>query len=114
MVAIKDREMPRGCQRCKYFQKHIFGNGLDYSYSCILGATQFPMPWIRQMEERASDCPLVEGPAVPIDRIKQVREEIDDYNVRANHEGSDSYLIGITKGLDMSVDFIDNMLKEYE
>lgn len=60
MVAIKDMEIPKGCQRCRFFRKHLFGNGLDYSYSCMLGATEFPYPWIRQMEERASDCPLVE------------------------------------------------------
>lgn len=60
MIAIKGMEMPKGCQRCKYFRKNLFGNGLDYSYSCMQGATQFPMPWIRQMEERASDCPLIE------------------------------------------------------
>lgn len=60
MIAIKDEKMPEGCQHCMYFRKHIFGRGLDYSYSCARGATQFPMPWIRQMEERASDCPLVE------------------------------------------------------
>lgn len=60
MVAIKDRKMPKGCQHCRFFRKHLFGNGLDYSYSCELGATEFPMPWIRQMEERPSDCPLVE------------------------------------------------------
>lgn len=59
MVAI-NREMPKGCQHCKFFRKDLFGNGLDYSYSCMLGATEFPYPWIRQMEERASDCPLVE------------------------------------------------------
>lgn len=60
MIAIKGKEIPKGCQHCIYFRKHLFGNGLDYSYSCVLGATEFPMPWIRQMEERASDCPLVE------------------------------------------------------
>lgn len=60
MIAIKDMEMPKGCQRCKFFRKHLFGNGLDYSYSCMLRATEFPYPWIRQLEERASDCPLVE------------------------------------------------------
>ena len=51
-------EIPKGCQHCSYFRKHMLGNGLDYSYSCWLGATEFPMPWIRQMEERARDCPL--------------------------------------------------------
>lgn len=60
MIAIKGKEIPKGCQRCMFFRKHLFGNGVDYSYSCVLGATEFPMPWIRQMEERASDCPLVE------------------------------------------------------
>ena len=60
MIAIKETKMPKGCQHCMYFRKHLFGNGLDYSYSCVLGATHFPYPWIRQMEERASDCPLVE------------------------------------------------------
>lgn len=60
MVGIKGTEMPKGCQYCRQFRKSLFGNGLDYSYSCMLGATEFPYPWIRQMEERASDCPLVE------------------------------------------------------
>ena len=60
MIVIKNTKMPKGCQHCMHFRKHIFGNGIDYSYSCMLGATEFPMPWIRQMEERASDCPLVE------------------------------------------------------
>lgn len=59
MVVI-NMEIPKGCQHCKFFRKHAFGNGLDYSYSCDLGATDFPMPWIRQMEERAKDCPLIE------------------------------------------------------
>lgn len=59
MIAI-NKEMPKGCQRCVFFRKHMFGNGLDYSYSCALGGTEFPMPWIRQMEERASDCFLTE------------------------------------------------------
>jgi len=57
-VMIKNLDMPMGCQKCKFFRKHMFGNGLDYSYSCILGAKEFPMPWIRQMDERASDCPI--------------------------------------------------------
>ena len=57
-VIILNMNMPSGCQKCKFFRKHLFGNGLDYSYSCMLGAKDFPMPWIRQMEERASDCPL--------------------------------------------------------
>lgn len=60
MVAIKDFDIPKGCQHCRFFRKHMFGNGIDYSYFCELGATEFPMPWIRQMEEKASDCPLVE------------------------------------------------------
>ncbi len=60
MIAIKGMKMPRGCQHCMYFKKKMFGNGLDYSYSCMQGAKEIPVPWIRQMEERASDCPLVE------------------------------------------------------
>ena len=59
-ITISNMNMPLGCQKCKFFKKHLFGNGLDYSYSCILGAKDFPMPWIRQMEERASDCPLID------------------------------------------------------
>lgn len=57
-IIISNINIPPGCQKCKFFKKHAFGNGLDYSYSCILGAKDFPMPWIRQMEERASDCPI--------------------------------------------------------
>lgn len=58
MVIIKNMDIPKGCQKCRFFRKHMFGNGLDYSYSCELGAKDFPMPWIRQEEERATDCPL--------------------------------------------------------
>ena len=58
-IVISNMDVPPGCQKCKFFKKHFFiGKGLDYSYSCILGAKDFPMPWIRQMEERASDCPI--------------------------------------------------------
>lgn len=86
MVGIKDRKVPRGCQHCMYFRKHIFGNGLDYSYSCVLGATQFPMPWIRQMEERASDCPLVE--IITCKDCKYYRED-DDTGYCTNHTCGD-------------------------
>ena len=58
MIIIKNMDIPKGCQKCRLFRKHMFGNGLDYSYSCELGAKDFPMPWIRQQEERATDCPL--------------------------------------------------------
>lgn len=57
-IIIKTMDMPLGCQKCKFFKKLMFGNGLDYSYACILGAKKFPMPWIKQMDHRADDCPL--------------------------------------------------------
>jgi len=60
-IIIKNLDMPAGCQECKFFRKRMFGNGLDYSYSCILGAEEFPMPWIRHIDNRASDCPIVEA-----------------------------------------------------
>ena len=60
MIVIKGMEKPKGCQHCMYFRKHLFGAGIDYSYSCLLGATEIPMPWFRQGEERAGDCPLTE------------------------------------------------------
>ena len=57
-IIISNMNMHPGCQKCKFFRKHLFGNGLDYTYFCILGAKDFPMPCIRQLEERASDCPI--------------------------------------------------------
>lgn len=57
-VIVTGMDMPDGCAKCRFFKKHMFGCGIDYSYSCILGAKEFPMPWIRQIEERASDCPI--------------------------------------------------------
>ena len=56
-IIVSNMNMPDGCQKCKFFRKYLFGNGLDYSYSCILGAKNFPMPWIIQ-DEKASDCPI--------------------------------------------------------
>lgn len=61
-ILIKGMKIPQGCQKCKFFTKHTFGRGIDYSYSCLLGAKKFPMPWIKQEFERAEDCPLVEIP----------------------------------------------------
>jgi len=58
-IMIKNLDMPTGCQKCKFFRKHI--NGLNYSYSCFLGAKEFPMPWIRQLDNRAVDCPIIEA-----------------------------------------------------
>ena len=37
-VIVSNMNIPSGCQKCKFFKKYAFGNGLDYSYSCILGA----------------------------------------------------------------------------
>lgn len=59
-IMIKNFDMPMGCRKCKFFRKKMFGNGLDYSYSCFLGAKKFPMPWIRQIDNRAVDCPIIE------------------------------------------------------
>lgn len=58
---IKNLDMPTGCRKCKFFRKNMFGDGLDYSYSCFLGAKEFPMPWIRQFDNRAADCPIIEA-----------------------------------------------------
>ncbi len=70
-IIVSNMNMPPGCQKCKFFKKHFFGNGFDYSYSCILGAKDFPMPWIRQMEERASDCPIKPSEQEPVfDKIR--------------------------------------------
>lgn len=88
MVAIKGMEIPKGCQRCRFFRKHMFGNGLDYSYSCDLGAKDFPMPWIRQMEERASDCPLVEVEEKWIPVVNVDNSPFD--NIQAKMRGSEN------------------------
>lgn len=73
-ITISNINIPPGCQKCKFFKKHLFGNGLDYSYSCILGAKDFPMPWIRQMEERASDCPIEPLEQEPV--LDKIRTEV--------------------------------------
>lgn len=80
MVAIYI-DMPKGCQHCRFFRKHMFGNGLDYSYSCELGATEFVFPWIRQMEQRACDCPLVEiGDIVEkLEKLEKIEQIVEQY-----------------------------------
>ena len=56
-IIISNMNMHPGCQKCKFFRKHLFGNGLDYTYFCILEAKEFPMPWLSKMEKRANDLP---------------------------------------------------------
>lgn len=90
-IIIKNLGMPIGCQKCKFFCKHMFGNGLDYSYSCVLGAKDFPMPWIRQMEERASDCPI--EPLVQEPVLDKIRAEILNLQLYKMFEGEDTVYI---------------------
>ena len=103
MIVIKGTKMPEGCQKCKFFKKKLFGNGLDYSYSCILGATEFPMPWIRQMEERASDCPIAED-VVEREKINKAVEEIDSLFRESLNEAPCSemeFRCGLTRAIEI-------------
>lgn len=76
-------DIPKGCQECRVFRKHMFGNGIDYSYSCDLGATDFPMPWIRQLEERATDCPLEEIVILRKEnkKLEDIKQIFNDYGI---------------------------------
>lgn len=85
VIQIKNFDMPIGCQKCKFFRKLMFGNGLDYSYSCILGAKEFPMPWIRQLDNRADDCPIIERAVIcgvqgPCDDMGEVSDGYHTFN----------------------------------
>ncbi len=84
-IIVSNMNTPPGCQKCKFFRKHLFGNGIDYSYSCILGAKDFPMPWIRQIEERASDCPIKPSEQEPV--LDKIRAEIEKHCglIKENH-----------------------------
>ena len=87
-ITISNINIPSGCQKCKFFKKHLFGNGLDYSYSCILGAKDFPTPWIRQMEERASDCPIEPLEQEPIDKSAMMYEiYTEGVNMTGEYQG---------------------------
>jgi hypothetical protein len=87
-IIISNINIPPGCQKCKFFKKHLFGNGLDYSYSCILGSKDFPMPWIRQMEERASDCPIEPLEQEPIDKSAMMYEiYMEGVNMTGEYQG---------------------------
>lgn len=87
-IIISNINIPPGCQKCKFFKKHLFGNGLDYSYSCILGAKDFPMPWIRQMEEMASDCPIEPLEQEPIDKSAMMYEiYMEGVNMTGEYQG---------------------------
>ncbi len=61
-ILIKGAKMPEGCQKCKCLRKSVYVCGLDYDYTCLLGAKQIPMPWHEQLHNRADDCPLIEIP----------------------------------------------------
>ena len=94
-ILIKGAKMPEGCQKCKCLRKSAYVCGLDYDYTCLLGAKQIPAPWYKQLHNRALDCPLVEIPphgrlieAEPlIKRCAMWKEPTinDDYDVMWNH-----------------------------
>ena len=98
-IIIKNLDVPVGCQKCKFFHKHMFGNGLDYSYSCVLGAKDFPFPWIRQMDNRASDCPIEEPKTDVLDKIRaEIFEEMLSHS-GTGEEVIQAYADGLKKGL---------------
>lgn len=112
-IIIKNLGMPIGCQKCKFFCKHMFGNGLDYSYSCVLGAKDFPMPWIRQMEERASDCPI--EPLVQEPVLDKIRTEICwKYRVILEGTSKDDWAVRWNDCLDEVLQLIDKYKSEME
>lgn len=107
-IIISNMNMPLGCQRCKFFRERLFGNGLDYLYSCILGAKDFPMPWIRQMDERASDCPIKSLDQEPI--LDKIISEATSLKISYTDYDKDIY----RRGVNDVVKIIDSYTKDGE
>lgn len=54
-------------------------------------------------------------PAVPLDRIKAVREEIADWDVNTVMDGcSEPFRLGVAKGLDIASVILDKLIAESE
>lgn len=50
-----------------------------------------------------------------LDRIKEAREKMDDYNVRKKFDGcNDLFKLGVTRGLDLAVEIINKLIVEVE
>ena len=96
-IIIKNLDMPIGCQKCKFFRKHMFGN--VSSYSCILGAKDFPMPCIRQMEERASDCPI--EPLEQESVLDKTKAEIEQIEIDGHIRDVECFRAGINTALNI-------------
>lgn len=112
-IIVSNMNMPFGCQKCMFFRKHSFANGLDYSYSCVLGAKDFSMPWIRQMEERASDCPIEPLEQEPV--LDKVRAEIEGmYRVILKGTPKDDWAVRWNDCIDDVLQIINKYKKESE
>lgn len=86
MVAIKDMEMPSCCNSCDCWSFNCDDEPLcDLTYKKI-----------RQFDKkRQKDCPLVQ--AIPLDKIKQAREEMD--------------IASYSKGYDEVLEILDKLIE---
>lgn len=71
-----------------------------------------PYVHYKDMIEAVENMPVIH--AIPIDKVKAVREEISDYNIKEHYSGSDSFLIGIANGMDKAVEILDKLIAESE
>lgn len=63
------------------------------------------------VEEAIKTTPSVE--AVPFSVIEDIKAEIENYNVLKNLVGtSETFKLGVTKGLDLSAEIIDRKIAE--
>ena len=94
-LIITGQSMPENCGKCFY-----------NPYCEVYIKAWSEKPSIRYsfgQHNRLQNCPLIEQvPAIPIDRIKQVAEQMVKY-----HE------LGVTDGIGY-IELIDGLLKEYE
>ena len=85
-IYIKDIDMPKTCEECRYFIKRMNHISLDYKYYCINGASALVFPNV--YENIAFDCPLIEIPE-PHGRLIDESTIMDVYYKRVVHENGE-------------------------
>lgn len=69
------------------------------------------LQWARASLEH--DCYTVE--AISLDKVKQAREEISDWNVNKVMNGcSEPFRLGVARGLDIASEILDKLIEEEE
>jgi hypothetical protein len=110
MLGIK-MKMPSNCGECPLLEK--CNNPRHPFVICKASVQPKEISLFNVINDVQINCPLV--PAVSLERIKETREKISDWDVNKLMDGcSEPFRLGVARGLDIASVILDKLIAESE